>query len=188
LSITRKEQIKNCAARLFRKRGFTATSVRDIASEMEMEAPSLYNHVKGKQEILQELLLEVADEFTLGMRSISQAKIPAKSILERLIKLHVDLTIENPDVMALLTSDWIHLEEPAFSQFVDLRDNYEKEFRTVLKTALADSGSTVEYLDMILFSILSTLRWLYSWYLKNKSVNPIELEQQMTKNLLEGIF
>lgn len=188
MKTTRKEQIKSSAARLFRKRGFTATSVRDIAADMEMEAPSLYNHIKGKQEILQELLLEIAEEFTSGMRTISSAKLSSKGQLERLIKLHVDLTMDYPDVMALLTSDWIHLEEPAFSQFVKQRDQYEIDFRSILKSALEESGNHEADLDITLFSILSTLRWLYSWFLKNKEINPIELEQQMVKNLLEGIF
>ncbi len=188
MKISRKEQIKSCAARLFRKRGFTATSVRDIASDMEMEAPSLYNHIKGKQEILQELLLEIAEEFTSGMRSVTNSNLKAEAKLERLVKLHIDLTIENPDVMALLTSDWIHLEEPAFSQFTRLRDKYEKEFKEILKRAISGSGENVQDVDIALFSILSTLRWLYSWYLKNKSMNPIELESQLVKTLLKGIY
>ncbi len=188
MKISRKEQIKSCAARLFRKRGFTATSVRDIAADMGMEAPSLYNHIKGKQEILQELLLEIAEKFTSGMRSVKNSNLKAEAKLERLVKLHVDLTIENPDVMALLTSDWVHLEEPAFSQFASLRDNYEKELKEVLKSAITDSGGDAKDVDITLFSILSTLRWLYSWYLKNRDVNPIELENQLVKTVLKGIY
>lgn len=184
----RKDQIKLCAARLFRKRGFTATSVRDIASELNIEAPSLYNHIKGKQELLQELLLELAVEFTNGMTVISDSSLTSKGKLERLIKLHVDLTITHPDGMALLTSDWVHLEEPAYTEFVKMRDDYEISFREILQKALGAGGNKDVDLDLALFSMLSTLRWLYTWYLKNKDVNQIELEQQMTRNLLNGLF
>jgi len=41
--------------------------------------------------------------------------------------------------------------------------------------------------DIILFSILSTLRTLYSWYSKNKDYNTIELESQVLRCLLQGI-
>ena len=160
----RKKQILKGAARLFRKRGFTATSMRDIASELQIEAPSLYNHIKGKQEILQILLLELARSFTLGMEVIISSTLTYEEQLEGLIRLHVDLTIKHPNGMALLTSDWVHLEEPAFSEYVSMRDEYELSF------------------------ILSTLRWLYSWVLKNPEINPIELEKEMIENLLSGIF
>ncbi|MFK7756044.1 MAG: TetR/AcrR family transcriptional regulator [Flavobacteriales bacterium] len=184
----RKEQIKSCAARLFRKRGFTATSVRDIAAELNIEAPSLYNHIKGKQELLQLLLLELAGEFTTGMETVYGSNLAAKEKLERLIKLHVDLTISHTDGMALLTSDWVHLEEPAYSTFVSQRDAYEVAFREILKEALHTDKNDKVDLDLALFSMLSTLRWLYSWYLKNQKVNQIELEKEMVRNLLTGLF
>ena len=93
----RKKQILKGAARLFRKRGFTATSMRDIASELQIEAPSLYNHIKGKQEILQILLLELARSFTLGMEVIISSTLTYEEQLEGLIRLHVDLTIKHPN-------------------------------------------------------------------------------------------
>jgi len=133
-------------------------------------------------------LLEMAEEFTTGMRSIETSNLTSYEKLERLIKLHIDLTIENPDVMALLTSDWVHLEEPAFSQFASLRNNYEKEFKEILKSALETSKGKTNDVDITLFSILSTLRWLYSWYLKNKGMNSIELERQLVQTLLKGIY
>jgi len=184
----RKTQILKGAARLFRKRGFTATSMRDIASELQIEAPSLYNHIRGKQEILQILLLELARSFTSGMKIIKNSTLSHEEQLERLIRLHVELTIEHPNGMALLTSDWVHLEEPAFGQFTSMRDEYELAFRNILIEAFKNKGKESVNVDLALFSILSTLRWLYSWFLKNPEINPIELEKEMIENLLSGVF
>ncbi|MEO1164847.1 MAG: TetR/AcrR family transcriptional regulator [Chloroflexota bacterium] len=46
------------ASRLFAEKGYEATSVRDIASELGIANPSLYYHFKSKSEILGELLAE----------------------------------------------------------------------------------------------------------------------------------
>lgn len=184
----RKKQILNGAARLFRKRGFTATSMRDIASELQIEAPSLYNHIKGKQEILQILLLELARSFTSGMEVIRNSTLTYEEQLERLIRLHVELTIKHPNGMALLTSDWVHLEEPAFNQYTSMRDEYELAFRNILIEAFKNDRKEPVNVDLALFSILSTLRWLYTWVLKKPEINPIELEKEMIENLLSGIF
>ncbi|MBP8764383.1 MAG: helix-turn-helix transcriptional regulator, partial [Ferruginibacter sp.] len=40
------------AAMLFRKNGFTSTSMQHIAAELGVEAPSLYNHITGKAQLL----------------------------------------------------------------------------------------------------------------------------------------
>ncbi|MEJ6680916.1 MAG: TetR/AcrR family transcriptional regulator [Flavobacteriales bacterium] len=184
----RKKQILNGAARLFRKRGFTATSMRDIASDLQIEAPSLYNHIKGKQEILQILLLELAYSFTSGMEVIRNSALTYRERLERLIRLHVDLTIKHPNGMALLTSDWVHLEEPALNQYTSMRDEYELAFRNILIESFKNEGKESVNLDLALFSILSTLRWLFTWVLKNPEINPIVLEKEMIENLLSGIF
>lgn len=47
-TISRKEQIITTSAKLFRQKGFEAASMRDIAAELDIEAASLYSHIKSK--------------------------------------------------------------------------------------------------------------------------------------------
>ena len=41
------------AAKLFKDKGYGGTSMRDIAGQVGMEAASMYNHIKSKDEILE---------------------------------------------------------------------------------------------------------------------------------------
>ena len=182
--LSRREQIKKVAARLFRKRGYKATSMRDIATQMGMEAPSLYNHISGKPQILEELLMMIAHAFTDGMKDIAGSSLTSIEKLERLIGLHVDITIDHTDAVSLLTNEWVHLEGKSSSRFGKLKDDYEGDFRKVLKACIRDGHLTDVNVELAMFSILSSLRWLYSWYSKNPSVNKIELEREMVKLLI----
>ena len=47
----RKTEIINVAAQLFKEKGYSAVTMRDIAQAMDIKAASLYNHIKSKQEI-----------------------------------------------------------------------------------------------------------------------------------------
>ena len=65
-SSTKKSQILQAATTLFRKSGYAATSMQDIANVIGIKPASLYNHISSKQEILVELLLFGAQLFVDG--------------------------------------------------------------------------------------------------------------------------
>ena len=182
-----KETIQKCAARSFRKKGYLATSMRNIAEEAGIQAPSIYNHFKKKHVILEELLMGIAQEFTKNMKDIKSSSISALEKMEKVIELHVRLTVEHTDAIALVTSEWIHLEEPALKKYTRLRNKYEKDFKTIIEEGKKKKEFQEVDTDLAMFSILSTLRWLYSWYSKNKSSNPEELKVQMIRCLLDGL-
>jgi AcrR family transcriptional regulator len=185
--LTKKEIIKKEAARLFRLKGYRATSMRDIAQEVGMEAASLYNHIANKQELLSEMLMYIAKIFTDGMDNILKANLSPREKLERLISLHIRYTVELPDAVAIITSEWVHLEEPQLKKYLRLRSKYERNIGEIIKEGIKQKQFANVDLEITVFSFLSTLRWLYSWYHQQKNINPVELEQKMIQSLLDGI-
>jgi len=186
---SKKEIINDCAAKLFRKKGYAATSMQDIAEAVGMKAASLYNHISSKQEILQDLLNRIATGFTDGLNEITSSSLQPQEKLEALVSLHVEMTFRFSDSIAINTGEWIHLEEPALSKYTKQRSSYEKSFKAILenckKSGLIDKATNT---DIALFSILSSLHWLYSWINRNKKVSRIELEHQLKKILLKGLI
>lgn len=182
----RKEEIIKKAELLFKEKGYSAVTMRDIALEMGMKAASLYNHISSKQEILSEIILTLANEFTHGMQQIVQAE---KSIVEKLqdiISLHVKITTKCPNGMASLNADWMHLEEK-LDYYLELRDAYEDNFRKIIIQGIANKEVVAVNPEVIVFSILTTLRSLYLWIPKKEEVNLSVLDADLSKVLLEGL-
>lgn len=161
--------------------------MRDIARDVGMEAASLYNHISSKQLILSDLLMELAQLFTEGMETISQSPISDLEKLEELIKLHVDLTMSHTDAISLLPSEWVHLEEPRHKEFLILKDAYERKFKIIIAAVIAEGNQSDIDPDVTLFSILSTLRWLYSWQSKYKVEDIEKLKADLVQNLIYGL-
>ena len=185
--MTKKEIIKNEAARLFRLKGYKATSMRDIAQEVGMEAASLYNHIANKQELLSETMMYIAEKFTAGMEDILQSSLSPREKMERLIGLHIRQTVSDPDAVSIITSEWVHLEEPTLKKYLQLRNKYEKNIRKIIQKGIKEGQFAKVDIEIAVFSFMSTLRWLYSWYHQQTNINPVELEQKMVQCLLDGI-
>ncbi len=182
----RKEEIIKKSALLFKEKGYSAVTMRDIAQAMGIKAASLYNHIKSKQEILSIVIMSIAKDFTTGMNAISESNMSNVKKLEEIIALHINITIDNPNGMAALNADWMHLEE-TLELYLKLRDDYENRFRDILNNGALSQEIKDVNIDVMLFSILSTLRSLYLWIPKKEQVNPVTLASDLSKVLLKGI-
>lgn len=184
----RKSAIVNSAARLFKEKGYSAVTMRDIAQALDIKAASLYNHIKSKQEILVLIVIEIAEEYTNTIRAIESSQATSIQKIERVIQLHIDITIKNPDALASLNNDWMHLPQEALRSFLHMREEYEAIFRRIVKKGIAEGEIKNYNAEVIIFTILSTIRTLYLWYGKKQDFNANTLKMNLKKVLLEGII
>ena len=183
----RKTEIINVAAKLFKEKGYSAVTMRDIAQAMDIKAASLYNHIKSKQEILVLIIIEIAEEFTKTMNQVVNSSETTIKKIEKIIQLHIDITLRDANALACLNNDWMHLADAELTYFIKMREDYEENFRTIVQKGLADGEIKNLNLEVIIFSTLSTLRTLYLWYGKKKSPEPAVLKSNMIQVLLNGI-
>jgi TetR/AcrR family transcriptional regulator, cholesterol catabolism regulator len=183
----RKTEIINVAAKLFKEKGYSAVTMRDIAQAMDIKAASLYNHIKSKQEILVLIIIEIAEEFTTVINEIVASDVSTIQKIEKVIQLHINITLRNADALACLNNDWMHLTDDDLSYFIKMREDYEENFRTIIKKGIQDGEIKNLNLEVIIFSTLSTLRTLYLWYGKKKNIKPEVLKATMIQVLLNGI-
>ncbi|NRB84254.1 MAG: TetR/AcrR family transcriptional regulator [Winogradskyella sp.] len=186
-SETRKEEIVRVAAQLFKEKGYTAVTMRDIAAKMGIKAASLYNHITSKQDILDAVIISLAEAFTNGMQSIKSSNNNTIDKLKQIIQLHVKLSSQNSYAMASLNNDWMHLEE-RLDYYKKLRVEYEDDFRTILVDGITASDIIEANPEVMLFSILTTLRSLYIWIPKKEDLNLEEFTTTLYQILIEGII
>lgn len=183
---TRKREICTVAACLFKEKGYAAVTMRDLAAAVGVKAASLYNHIASKEEILNEVILGIAEQFTQGISAIrfSQNTIPEK--LSQVIAQHVNLTADNPYGMAALNNDWMHLGSGK-ERYLELRRTYESHFREIIQEG-KEQGILKNIDDeVILFSTLGTLRNLYVWIPKKSKLDTQKLITSLSATLLEGV-
>lgn len=183
---TRKQEITRVASKLFKEKGYSAVTMRDLASAVGVKASSLYNHISSKQDILQSIVISIAEEFTKGMELILKQKKSSIEKLEDLIALHIKIASENPNGLASLNSDWMHLKDQ-LNYYLELRNTYEENFRTIIQQGIQQSEIKPINVEVIVFSMLSTLRTLYLWIPKKENLNQQLLVNELTITLIKGL-
>ena len=183
----RKTEIVSISATLFKEKGYSAFTMRDIAMAMNIKAASLYNHIKSKQEILDLIVVGIAEEYTNTIRLIAASEESTVQKLEKVIQLHIDITVRNPDALASLNNDWMHLPTEKLAYFLQMREEYEAIFRNIIRNGIANGEIKSYNPEVIIFSMLSTLRTLYLWYGRKKDFHEKSLKTNLSQVLLNGI-
>lgn len=188
MSQTKKSIILEKAAILFREKGYVATSMRDLAKEVGMEAASLYNHISSKQDILNEILIVTSNRLIEEMEEIEKSQKSPLDKIKAIISLHIRTTVNHPNNMSLVAHEWRHLEGDNFLLFRARKKNYEKRFKDIIIQGIFQGHIKKVNSNIALFSILSSLRWFYDWYNKqNTTLSVKELESQFSDILLGGL-
>ena len=146
---SKKEIILTHAAELFRKKGFAAASVRELAESMGIEAPSLYNHIGSKAELLQEICFEVATDYTAHTDEIVQSDFSPIEKITDIIRFHVRKLSTDFDKVFVSEHEWKRLPQTYLQQFLAQRKAYEKSMIAIVQDGI---DKTMKKLIIILFA------------------------------------
>ena len=124
----RRAQIARLATGLFHRKGYAATSMRELASVSGIEAPSLYNHFSSKETLLHEICFGMADAFVSTAQRIAAMDLPVTDRLALAIKEHLRLLFSDREAVGVFVHEWRHLSEPSLQAFKTLRLDYEQFF------------------------------------------------------------
>lgn len=185
--LTRKEQIEKTATALFKRKGYTATSMRDLANALGIEAASIYSHIRSKEEILQRVCFKMADEFFDALDAAESMAGPATVRLQRAIAAHVQVLTQNTEASAVFLHEWRHLSEPLHSNFLALRDKYEARFRDIIREGIQRGEFSVPDEKFAVLTILSALNWIHTWYKPEGKMTPTEIAENLSEMLLNGL-
>ena len=187
-TLSRKAQIDQTATALFRSRGFAATSMRELAAALGIEAGSIYSHIRSKEEILHRICFRLADAFFAGFKVSTSDK--AQTIAEQLrraIESHVRVLTQDVAASAVFLHEWRHLSEPARTEFLDLRERYEAGFRDLIQQGLTTGELHAPDAGFATLTLLASLNWLPTWYKPNGKLSPDDIAHRLAEQLLRGL-
>lgn len=184
---SRKDVIAQNAAALFKSKGFSSASMRELAEAVGVEAPSLYNHIGSKSELLQGICFKVANAFTQYLDDAENNTGDHATRLEQVIRFHIRMMLDHFDEVYVANHEWKHLKEPYLSNFLIQRRNYEKRLVSLMENGIAAKVFKETNPYVAVLTILSAVRGLEFWQQHKKNISSQVLEDDMVNQLLKGI-
>ncbi len=186
-SLQRREALRAAAERLFAQRGYLATSVRDIAEAVEIQAGSLYAHIDSKDDLLWEIVVRAADRFFEAIQPVFESQLVTTEKLRRLIAAHVQVVTDDLDAAAVYSTEWRHLSDRRRQAFAARRDEYEGIVRDLVREAIRE-GTFADWDEKFAtLLILSSINWIYQWYKSDGPMSPEEIARKLTDMLFNGL-
>ncbi len=187
LEKSRKEQIQETAETLFKERGYPATSMRILASELGIEPASLYSHIKNKEEILAATCFRMANEFFSAVENFKNSDLSNSEKLKHYIIAHMNVLLENLNASAVFFHDWKFMTEPNLSNFKELRKDYENEFKAVLQAGIRTNEFRIDDINFTSQTLFSAMNMTHEWYKPNGKMQGVQIGEKLADLLLNGI-
>ncbi|ROH95574.1 TetR/AcrR family transcriptional regulator [Chryseobacterium daecheongense] len=182
----KQKKILEVAIELFKEKGYVGSSVRDLATKLNIKAASLYAHIRSKEEILEWICFGIAQDFFVELQAVKNTEIAPKEKLNLLIDKHLSVVLKNPDVTHIYSNEWKHLEE-RLSEFVELRKKYQLEVEELISEIYHAQNWELKSPVFTTRFILHTLNNSYFWFKRNTE-STIEITDEIRDKILYGLL
>jgi len=184
---SKKEFILKKAAHMFREKGFAATSMRDLAETVGIEAASLYNHIRSKNEMLEAITFEVANRFNTHMDELEAENQKIITKIETLLRFHIRQMIDHFEEVVVCDREWKHLNEPYLSNFHNQRRTYRKRFAAIIEEGIKKNELKKIDAPTAVLIMLHAVNGIESWHRSRAKIDAQDLENNMVMIMIDGL-
>ncbi len=182
----KREKLVMQAAQEFRRRGFHATSMSDIATALGVTKGALYRYVKSKDEVLFECFMHSND---LAERALARVAVmdglaadKLASFMAEFIERYLDSNLAGG---AMIEIDALLPDQR--KEVVRGRDKIDRELRKLLEDGITDGSVVDENTKLMIFSFMGSINWIPSWFSPEGEFTTKEIADRITRIMIGGI-
>ncbi|HVF73888.1 MAG TPA: TetR/AcrR family transcriptional regulator [Acidimicrobiales bacterium] len=181
-------EIVEAATALFSKKGYEATSVRDIADAVQLKPGSLYAHIRSKEDLLAVIIERVTDAFfERAETALADESLSVAERLRAFLLAHLQTIADNLASATVFLHDWEGLDEVRRTQALERRAEYERRLKKLIREGI-DNGEFREVdPGMTAKAVLSLGNWTYTWYSPKGRMNIEQVVDAYFDLLLAGL-
>ncbi len=183
----RESELWAAATRLFRQRGYHATSMQDLAEALGMNRGSLYHYIDSKDDLLWSILNRTFDLLEERVVRLLQGDAPPLGRLTDAIHAHLRVAADHADEMSLIQIELRSLNPERRTQLIERRDAYEAAWRGAIAAGVASGAIREVDVRLAGIGILSVCNWFTQWYRPGGELGVDEIADAFVALFLDGL-
>jgi len=158
---TRRDDLVAAAVQVFSEKGYAAASVDAVATVANIRKPSVYKHVRSKEDLLMAILDRAHDQSMSLWAEIEQLEAPPVQRLHHYLVLHVRWYLDNVELLNVFFREWRSVTTPERRVIIaERRRGYDRLLRQLIaecqQSGEADPSLDVKYVSFFVLGAVNT--------------------------------
>lgn len=179
-------KVRAAALRLFARHGYAAVSMRQIATEVGVQAGALYLYTADKQSLLADLMLAHMQELLTALATLPHTTSP-RDRLDQLARFHIAYHLDRPEAVFIAYMELRNLTPENFARIETLRHQYEDAFETILRDGVAAGQFSLPDAKLATLALIAMLTGVTSWYRDSGRLDRAEVEGIYANMVLRAV-
>jgi len=180
-----RDRMLKAAASCFNAKGFSGTSLKDVAKHLGLTDAALYYYVRNKEELVYHCYLRAAE---LGKEAMDRGRAEGQTGFEQAflyIRYHVEILVGDRGPVAIMSE--IPTLNPAHrNEVLKVSRRHSTAFEEILSAGIED-GSIIDCdVRMTGNAIMGAINWIPKWFHGDKALAG-KVQQEFPDILTRGL-
>ena len=158
-----KDRMLRAAAQCFNQKGFSGTSLKDVADVLGLTDAALYYYVRNKEELVYLCYVRAAD---VGREAMESARADGQDGIDtvlRYLRYHIELMVGERGPIAIM-SEIPSLKPSHREQVLELSRQHSMDFEAIIEAGITDGSIAPCDVRMTGNAIMGSINWIPKWY------------------------
>nr|WP_246238563.1 TetR/AcrR family transcriptional regulator [Acrocarpospora corrugata] len=187
----RRDHLVKLAAELFARKGFQATTVREIAEEAGILSGSLYHHFDSKETIVDEVLRTFLEDLVARYRGALQTESDPRTVLSEMVRIGFGTLEPHRAAITVMQNDWSYLRslpDNRFDYLVKAEDEVERMWVEQIKRGQALGQFRGDVDPKLTYRMIRDTIWVaVRWFRPGGRLNTTGLAEHYVTVLFDGL-
>ncbi|MEU7892872.1 TetR/AcrR family transcriptional regulator [Nonomuraea sp. NPDC049152] len=185
----RRDHLVKLAAEIFARKGFQATTVREIANEAGILSGSLYHHFDSKETIVDEVLSTFLDDLIARYRAALESGGEPRAVLSEMVRIGFGTLEPHRAAITVMQNDWNYLRQfPRFNYLVKAEDDVEQMWVRQIKAGQAAGQFRADVDPKLTYRMIRDTIWVaVRWFRPGGRLNTTGLAEHYITVLFDGL-
>lgn len=158
-----RDRVLKAAAHCFNHKGYSGTSLKDVANRLGLTDPALYYYVRNKEELVYLCYLRAADIGRDAMRRAIAGGGNGLQQVRRYLCFHIESMVGDSGPIAIM-SEIPSLKPDHRDEILALSRAHSSKFESMLRRGIEDGSVASCDVRMTGNAIMGSINWIPKWY------------------------